>query len=258
MYASRAELQQRTNRLLKDASVCSRITELKQLVCNNTTQRFLELAITERDQRLTAIQDRWNSLREAIDARAAGDYKRMMATGVVCMKLKSVRGKNNVQRVYREYEIDTGVIEALNSVEKRAAIETGQEQENIQVTGQVTSKAIAVSKVMTIPELEELERKMLAAMEAEKDAGKVVEAPKAVQENKPKEPRTGDAEAKPLSSLLIVALSSRMAPRERRHATSLIPFEVPLNFLPSVSLVGIREDGNTSWKHSAERIHWLN
>jgi hypothetical protein len=62
-----------------------------------------------------AIQYRWDRLREAIVARAAGDYKRMMATGVVCMKLKSMRGKNNVQRVYREYEIDTGVIEALNS-----------------------------------------------------------------------------------------------------------------------------------------------
>jgi hypothetical protein len=42
------------------------------------------------------------------------------------MKLKSVRGKNNVQRVYREYEIDTGAIEALNSIEKRTAVETGQ------------------------------------------------------------------------------------------------------------------------------------
>jgi len=125
-----------------------------------------------------AIQDRWDRLREAIVARAAGDYKRMMATGVVCMKLKSVRGKNNVQRVYREYEIDTGVIDALNSVERRAAIETGQEQENIQVTGQITSKAIALSKVMTIPELEELERKMLAEIEKEKAAGKVIEAPK--------------------------------------------------------------------------------
>jgi len=35
---------------------------------------------------------------------------------------------------------------------------------------------MALSKIMTIPELEELERKMLAAMEAEK-AGKAIEAP---------------------------------------------------------------------------------
>ena len=116
-------------------------------------------------------------MREAIVARAAGDYKRMMATGVVCMKLKSVRGKNSVQRVYREYEIDTGVIEALNSVEKRAAIETGQEQENVNLTGHVSAKSITLSKVLTIPELEALQAKMDAAMEAEKN-GKVVEAPK--------------------------------------------------------------------------------
>ena len=60
------------------------------------------------------------------------------------MKLKSVRGKNNVQRAYREYEIDTGAIEALNSVEKRAAIETGQDQENVNLTGQISSKSIAL------------------------------------------------------------------------------------------------------------------
>jgi phage terminase small subunit len=165
------------SRLLRSASVCSRIAELRQLVCNNTMQRFLELAITERDQRLMAIQDRWDRLREAIVARAAGDYKRMMATGVVCMKLKSVRGRNNVQRVYREYEIDTGVIEALNSVERRAAIETGQEQENINLTGQISAKSIALSKVMSMEELEALELKMRKAMEAEKDA-KAIEAPK--------------------------------------------------------------------------------
>jgi hypothetical protein len=123
-----------------------------------------------------AIQDRWDRLREAIVARAAGDYKRMMATGVVCMKLKSVRGKNNVQRVYREYEIDTGAIEALNSVEKRAAIETGQEQENVNLTGQISAKSIALSKVMSIEELEALEAKMIAAMEAEQQ-GKAIEAP---------------------------------------------------------------------------------
>jgi hypothetical protein len=52
----------------------------------------------------------------------------MMTTGVVCLRFKSVRGKNGV-KVYREYEIDTGMIEALNSGERRAAIETGQEQE---------------------------------------------------------------------------------------------------------------------------------
>jgi hypothetical protein len=87
------------------------------------------------------------------------------------MKLKSVRGKT----VYREYEIDTGVIEALNSVERRLAIETGQEQENVNLTGQISAKSIALSKMMSLEELEALEKKMLA-MEAERQ-GKTVEAP---------------------------------------------------------------------------------
>ena len=162
-------------RLPQDATICDRVAELKQLVCNNTTQRFLELALTELDQRLMAIQDRWDRLRAAIVARAAGDHKRMKATSVVCMKLKSVRGKNNVPRVYREYEIDTGVIEALNSVERRTAIESGQEQENVNLTGQISAKSIALSKVMSLEELEALEAKMLAVMEAERQ-GKTIEA----------------------------------------------------------------------------------
>ena len=131
-----------------------------------------------------AIQDRWDRVRAAIVARAAGDYKRMMATGVVCVKLKSVRGKNNVQRVYRQYEIDTGVIEALNSIEKRAAIETGQEQENVNLTGQISAKSIALSKVMTLPELEALEAKMLAAMEAERQGKTIEVAPTVAGEKK--------------------------------------------------------------------------
>jgi hypothetical protein len=76
------------------------------------------------------IQDRWYRFREAIVARAAADYTRMMATGMVCIKLQSVRHDKGTL-VYRECEIDTGVIEALNSVERRAAIETGQVQGNI-------------------------------------------------------------------------------------------------------------------------------
>jgi hypothetical protein len=55
------------------------------------TSAFVQLAITEREQR-------------------------------------TVGGAKNA-RIVEEYEINTALIEALNSVEKRAAIETGQEQE---------------------------------------------------------------------------------------------------------------------------------
>ena len=115
-------------------------------------------------------------MRQARLARAAGDYEAMMGTGFVCRRVRWVGGKDG--REVEEYEIDTALVESMNSVEKRAAIETGQEQENIQVTGQISAKAVALSRVMTIPELEELERKMLAEIEKAKAAGKVIEAQK--------------------------------------------------------------------------------
>jgi hypothetical protein len=169
--------------LLRNASVCSRIAELKQLVCNKATENFVQLAITERDQRLTALRDRWDRLREAIVARAAGDNKRMMATGVVCMRLKSVRNDKGT-RVYREYEIDTGVVEALNSVERRAAIETGQEvdRQDIRVNGKLNerqemlARAYADNPQELEAMLEAMRARMLAVAEAE-GRGQVIGAP---------------------------------------------------------------------------------
>jgi hypothetical protein len=56
---------------------------------------------------------------------------------------------------------------------------------------------MALAKVLTLEEAEALEKKMLAAMEAER-TGKVIEVPTTTTTNKPKEPRSGDAKAKPL------------------------------------------------------------
>jgi enoyl-[acyl-carrier-protein] reductase (NADH) len=126
---------------------------------------------------LLALQDRWDKVRQAVESRAVGDYEAMMRTGIVCRRLRTV-GSGVQAKVVEEYEIDTGAIEALNSIEKRAAVETGQEQENVNLTGQISAKSIALSKVMSLPELEALEKKMLAAMEEEKHPSKVVEAPK--------------------------------------------------------------------------------
>ena len=168
--------KQSAARLLNNPNVRSRLAELR---AENLAQylQLVDLMVTDREQRLLAIQDRWERVRRAIICRANDDYEGMMRTGMVRRKRRMI-GSGPLAREVVEYEIDNSAIEALNSIEKRAAIETGQEQENINVSGQVTSKAIALSKVMTIPELEELERKMLAEMEKEKASGKVIEAPK--------------------------------------------------------------------------------
>ena len=65
----------------------------------------------------------------------------------------------------KRYHFASNGVEVLNSIEKRAAIETGQEQENVNLTGQISARSIALSKVMSLEELEALEAKMLAAME---------------------------------------------------------------------------------------------
>ena len=164
---------------VKNALVCARLQELRAQLATH----FQQLAVWERDQRLLALQERFDGLRKARLARAAGDYEAVMRTGFVCRRIKWVGGKDG--REVEEYEIDTALVESMNSVEKRAAIETGQEQENVNLTGQISSKSIALSKVMSIQELEEIEAKMLAAMEAER-TGKVIEAPTATTTNKAK------------------------------------------------------------------------
>jgi phage terminase small subunit len=165
--------KQSAARLLNNADVRSRIGELRA----ENSAEFLQLAVTEREQRLLALQERFDGLRQARLARAAGDYGAMMRTGFVIRKLRSI-GSGKDAQIVEEYEIDTALVEAMNSVERRAAIETGQEQENVNLTGQISAKSIALSKVMSLEELEALEAKMLAAMEAERAGGKVVEAPK--------------------------------------------------------------------------------
>jgi hypothetical protein len=79
-----------------------RLQELRTLV----TSAFVQLAITEREQRLIALQERWGGLRQARAAIAAGDYAAAMRTGLVCRKLRTVGGAKNA-RVVEEYEINT-------------------------------------------------------------------------------------------------------------------------------------------------------
>ena len=155
-------------RLMRDDSVSSRINQLR----NASAASFLQLAVTDREQRLLALQERFDGLRQVRLAFAVGDFEAAMRTGFVCRRIRWVGGKDG--REVLEYEINTALIESLNSIERRAAIETGQEQENVQVTGNISSKSIALSKVMSLQELEALQTKMEAAMEAEKQ-GKVVE-----------------------------------------------------------------------------------
>ena len=49
--------------------------------------------------------------------------------------------------------MNSALIESLNSLEKRAAIETGgQEQENIQFTGNISQRSMTLTKVFLLEE----------------------------------------------------------------------------------------------------------
>jgi hypothetical protein len=124
-------------RLMRNDSVSSRVNEPR----NAGAASFLQLQITDREQRLLAIQGRWDSLRQAKVALANNDFGAAIKTGVVCRRARWVGGKDG--REVTEYEINTALIESLNSVEKRAAIEAGQEQENVNLTGPSRSRCPA-------------------------------------------------------------------------------------------------------------------
>ena len=138
---------------------------------------MLKLAVSERLQRLEAIQDRWDRVRAAIDARAREDYEAMMKTGIVIRGLRNVGHRKDAQ-VVEEYEIDTAAIEALNSIEKRAAIETGQEVDraDINLRGNVQAQAEMLRKAFTLEELEVMDAKIEAAKAG---TPKLIDAPAA-------------------------------------------------------------------------------
>jgi phage terminase small subunit len=85
--------KQSAARLLNNAAVRSRIAELRA----ENSAEFLQLAVTEREQRLLALQERFDGLRQA---RAAGDYHAMMRTGFVIRKLRSI-GSGRMPRLSR-------------------------------------------------------------------------------------------------------------------------------------------------------------
>ena len=150
--------------LRNNADVRSRVSELRQEIESS----FVRLQITERLQRLEAIQDRWDRVRAAIDARAREDYDAMMKTGIVIRGLRNV-GHGKDAQVVEEYEIDTAVIEALNSIEKRAAIETGQEVDraDINLRGGLAVQAEVLRKAFTLDDLEAMDARIEAVRNGE-------------------------------------------------------------------------------------------
>ena len=94
-----------------------------------------------------------------------------MKTGVVLRKKRWVGGKEG--QAVTEYEINTALIESLNSVEKRAAIETGQEVDRQDINLRKANDQVEVLKrAFSFEELRAMQDRMQATIDA--DQGKAV------------------------------------------------------------------------------------
>lgn len=89
--------------------------------------KLRENGVSVRLDRIRALQDRWIRLRRIIEARAADPTMQKAAggdTGLLVRKFVSV-GRKTV----RQYEVDTGLLAEMRAIEKQAAQELGEWEE---------------------------------------------------------------------------------------------------------------------------------
>ena len=80
------------------------------------TSPRIELAITERGQRLIVLQDRWDGLRQAKAAIANGDYEAAVRTGVVCRRVRWIGGKDEIEQIARKDYPETALLQQVGRI----------------------------------------------------------------------------------------------------------------------------------------------
>src|SRR5258705_2301914 len=81
---SKCGAKQSAARLLRNANVCSRVSELQSELSTGT----IRLEISSRNARVQALQDRWDRMRQVIEQRAASpDFAQVPGgtTGLLCL-----------------------------------------------------------------------------------------------------------------------------------------------------------------------------
>ena len=117
-YAERCAAQN-ANRFTKNEKIQARIREIRTMM----SRELIALEITNRNNRLQAIQHRWDLMREVIFERGRHeDYQRVPggSTGLLTLDYK---GKDANQPIYR---FDAPLMAEMRLAEKQAAIEMGQ------------------------------------------------------------------------------------------------------------------------------------
>lgn len=98
------------------------------------------IAIVE--NRIAAVQDRWERMRRVIEERAAAPEMQNVPggkTGLLVHDVKSVGAGASAERVDL-YEVDTGLLKELRDHERQAAQELGQWQEEALPTNSVADE----------------------------------------------------------------------------------------------------------------------
>jgi hypothetical protein len=143
----------------------------------------------------------------------------MMKTGVVVRKKRWIGGKEGYE--VEEFEIDTGAIEALNSIEKRAAIETGQEvdRSDISLRGGLAAQAEMLRKAFTLEELEIMDAKMEAALNG---SPKLIDSPVALADEKKQEKPTSSSSENLRGHATLVDCNSSLGGEEHVDGNSQV------------------------------------
>lgn len=117
-YSPKGAAQSARN-LLKNTAVSARILELRQIF----DAGVMELEICERNQRIKALQNRWDLMRRIIDDRGKNPEFAEIPGGKTGLLMRDYKGKDANQPIYR---VDTGLLAELRLHEKQAAQELGQ------------------------------------------------------------------------------------------------------------------------------------
>jgi hypothetical protein len=132
--------QQSSARLLLNAVVCSRVSELRQTLCAGT----IALEISSRNARIQALQGRWSTLRAAVAqlmTERAADMAEVPGGGTGLL-VRQYQGGAPI------YKVDTGLVSLIGQLlahEKQAAEELGQWTEKRDVSGDATAAQITIN-----------------------------------------------------------------------------------------------------------------
>lgn len=137
----------------RDPEFMARVQEILTAI----REAIVARGISERQNRIDAYNERWLKLRQVIDGRAAdplmanvagGDTGLLVASPVLVKCYEAGTGETLTPMkqsiVMYEYAVDTGLLKEMRETEKQAAIELGEWQEKMNVSGQTLIREYGV------------------------------------------------------------------------------------------------------------------